>query len=137
MRSRELIRLLRELQERGVRMFLASGMLGLTAIVAANWATAGQDYAPPRRHPRAWGLLRRYPPGRVLVMGIAMGFGLGLPTTFLRPFAAELQIPRIALFFAVYSGTETTQAPAGSRERAGRSRPRGRQTPASARLPPT
>ena len=87
------------------RMFLASGMLGLAAIVAANWATVGQDHAPPRRHPRAWSLLRRYHPGRVLVMGIAMGFGLGLPTTFLRPFAAELQIPRIAVFFTVYAST--------------------------------
>lgn len=87
------------------RMFLASGLLALAALGAAGWATVGQEHAPPRRHPRAWSLLRRYHPGRVMVMGIAMGFGLGLPATFLRAFAAELRIPRIALFFAVYAGT--------------------------------
>jgi MFS family permease len=87
------------------RLFLASGLLGLLAAAAANWAMAGQNHAPPRRHPRAWNLVRRYHPGRVLVMGIAMGFGLGLPGTFLRAFAADLQISRIALFFAVYAAT--------------------------------
>ena len=40
-----------------------------------------------------------------MIMGVAMGFGLGLPATFLRTFAAELQIPRIGVFFTVYSVT--------------------------------
>jgi MFS family permease len=52
--------------------------------------------------PTLW-LLRRYNPGAVLVVGVACGIGLGLPQTFLRPYAAELGIARIGLFFSVYA----------------------------------
>jgi MFS family permease len=48
-------------------------------------------------------LLRRHNPGLVLIIGVAMGVGLGLPGTFLRTYAAELRIPRIGLFFLVYA----------------------------------
>jgi len=87
------------------RMFVAAGVLALAAFASACWATAGYVHPVPRRRPPLWGLLRRYHPGRIMVMGVAMGFGLGLPATFLRTFAAELQIPRIGLFFTVYSVT--------------------------------
>jgi MFS family permease len=87
------------------RMFLAAGLLGLAGLVSAWWATAGYVHPAPRRRPPLWGLIRRYHPGRVMVMGIAMGFGLGLPTIFVRAFAAELHIPRIGMFFTVYSLT--------------------------------
>jgi MFS family permease len=87
------------------RMFLASGLLSLTAFVSAWWATAGYVHPVPRRRLPVWGLIRRYHPGRVMVMGIAMGFGLGLPMVFLRAYAAALHIPRIGLFFTVYSAT--------------------------------
>jgi predicted MFS family arabinose efflux permease len=83
-------------------MFLASGLLSITAFVSAWWATAGYIHPAPRRRPPIWGLIRRYHPGRVMVMGIAMGFGIGLPTVFLCAFAAELHIPRIRVFFTVY-----------------------------------
>ena len=46
-------------------------------------------------------LFRRHHPGVVLAVGVAMGVGLGLPGTFLRTYAAELNIPRIGLFFFV------------------------------------
>ena len=45
----------------------------------------------------------RYNPGIILAIGVAMGMGLGLPSTFLRTYATELGIPRIGLFFLVYS----------------------------------
>jgi MFS family permease len=50
-------------------------------------------------------LLRRYHPGAVLIVGVAMGAGLSLPGIFVRPFAAQLGIPGIALFFTIYPCT--------------------------------
>jgi MFS family permease len=48
-------------------------------------------------------LLRRYHPGPVLLVGAAMGVGIGLPSTFLRTYAADLGFSRIGLFFSVYA----------------------------------
>lgn len=59
----------------------------------------------PTGQPSMWAILRRHNPGVVLAVGVAMGIGLGLPPTFLRPFAAGLGIPRIGVFFLVYSIT--------------------------------
>jgi len=87
------------------RMFLAAGCLALAAFASAYWATSGYVYPVPRRRPSLWGLIRRYHPGRIMVMGVAMGFGLGLPSTFVRTYAAELHIPRIGWFFTVYAVT--------------------------------
>jgi hypothetical protein len=87
------------------RMFLAAGCLSLAGFASAYWATSGYVYPVPRRRPPLWGLIRRYHPGRIMVMGVAMGFGLGLPSTFVRTFAAELHIPRIGWFFTVYAVT--------------------------------
>ena len=89
------------------RMFLASRPAGLGGVGLGRLGHGGRgSTAPPRRHPSLWGVLRRYHPGRVLLMGMAMGFGLGLADTrSCGPFAADLQIPRIAVFFAVYAAT--------------------------------
>jgi MFS family permease len=59
--------------------------------------------SPPE--PSLLTLVWRYSPRIILVIGVAMGMGLGLPSTFLRTYATELGIPRIALFFLVYSAT--------------------------------
>jgi MFS family permease len=48
-------------------------------------------------------LVFRHNPGIILAIGVAMGMGLGLPSTFLRTYATELGVPRIGLFFLVYS----------------------------------
>lgn len=87
------------------RMFLVAGLFVLAAFTAAWWATAGYQHRAPRHRLPMWSLIRRYHPGRVLLMSVAMGFGLGLPATFLRTFAAELDIPRIGVFFTTYSIT--------------------------------
>ncbi len=87
------------------RMFLVAGTLGICAMMFAWGAT--RDQPPParrRRPPLVW-LLRRYHPGTVVLVGIASGVGLGLPATFLRTYAAELDIPRIGLFFGAYAPT--------------------------------
>jgi MFS family permease len=85
-------------------MFVAAGSVGLLACPLA-WLAVRRE-KPPSRHPgpSVWTVLRHHSPGAVLVVGVAMGLGLGLPQTFLRTYAAELGIPRIGLFFLVYAG---------------------------------
>ena len=53
--------------------------------------------------PSLFSIVRRHNPGVVLAVGVAMGMGLGLPTVFLRTYAADLGIPRIGIFFIVYA----------------------------------
>lgn len=87
------------------RMFQIASVLGLVAFGFAWLATRGSLPPLKRKQPSFIWLVRRYHPGMVLLVGVAMGFGLGLPQTFLRPFAAELGIAQIALFFGVYTPT--------------------------------
>jgi MFS family permease len=87
------------------RMFVIAGALGLCALLFVWGATRHQPRPIRRRRPPMVWVLRRYFPGTVLLVGVAMGVALALPTTFLRTYAAELNIPRIGLFFAVYAPT--------------------------------
>jgi len=84
-------------------MFLVAGMLGLCAVPFV-WGATRNELRPARRRrpPLGW-ILRRYFPGMALLVGVAMGVGITLPQTFLRPYAAQLDIPRIGLFFGVYA----------------------------------
>ena len=85
------------------QMFVAAALLAAASMVFVWLATRDHGAPGRRRHvPTLW-LLRRYNPGAVLVVGVASGIGLGLPQTFLRPYAAELGIARIGLFFGVYA----------------------------------
>ncbi|MCE5269430.1 MAG: MFS transporter, partial [Planctomycetaceae bacterium] len=98
-----------------VAMFLVAGLLGLCSIPFALLATrlekatqtasvAHDRRGAARVQDRSLvSLLRRYNPGVVLAVGVAMGIGLGLPATFLRPYANGLHIPRIGVFFMVYA----------------------------------
>jgi len=93
------------LREHVDQMFVAAGLLGCVGMVFV-WLATGSE-APRRRRrmpPLTW-ILRRYHPGALLLIGVASGIGLGLPQTFLRPYAAELNITRIGLFFLVYAPT--------------------------------
>lgn len=87
------------------RMFLAAGLLGIGSGVFAWLATRGQRRPVPTQRPPLWQVLRSHFPVAVIVMGTAMGIGLSLPGTFLRPYAAELGISRIGAFFGVYAPT--------------------------------
>lgn len=87
------------------RMFLVAGALATLAVVFAGLATRGLPRPPVRRRLPISRLLRRYQPGTVLLVGVALGAGLGLPSIFLRTYAAELGIARIGLFFAIYAPT--------------------------------
>lgn len=84
-------------------MFFSAAVLGAAAAVFAYLATVGQARPEPHPAPPVVSILRRHLPVSAVVGGIAMGMGLGLPSVFLRPYAAELGIARIGLFFTVYA----------------------------------
>ncbi len=86
-------------------MFYVAAALGAVSLLGAELATRGD--VVPRRHRRPgvlW-LLRRYHPGSVLLLGVVMGVGLVLPTTFLPTYTQQLDIPRTGTFFVVYACT--------------------------------
>ena len=85
------------------RMFLFGAAMGIASFALAALATRHQVTPARRKQPPLWRVLRRYHPGTVLIVGIAMGVGIGLPHTFLRTYAAHLDIKRIQLFFLVYA----------------------------------
>jgi MFS family permease len=82
-------------------MFLLAALLASSVIPLAWGATRGGESPARRRHLPMTPLLGRYQPGRVLLVGIVAGAALAQPTVFLRPYAAELNIPHIGLFFTV------------------------------------
>ena len=87
------------------RMFLLSAFMATLSVFFAAWATRGEiRRAARRRLPMFW-LVRRYHPGHLLLVAIAMGIGVGLPHVFLRAYTAELNIPGIRTFFLVYAVT--------------------------------
>ncbi|HEV3416471.1 MAG TPA: MFS transporter, partial [Pirellulales bacterium] len=86
-------------------LFLVASGLASASFVAAWFATSREVRPPPRRHVPIVPLLRRYHPGVLLAMGVMTGIALGMPATFLRTFAAELSINRLAPYFTVYAVT--------------------------------
>ena len=85
------------------RLFLAAASLAVLALVATWWATRGEPHPPRRRLPAMFPVLRRYNPGVVMLVAVAVGGALTIPNTFLRTFADERNIPNIGFFFAVYA----------------------------------
>jgi MFS family permease len=85
------------------RMFVAASALGLLSFGLSWFATHGHPAPPRRRHLPLRRLLRRYHPGVVLLTGVTMGFGLGLPGVFLTRYAAELEISKLRFFFVLYA----------------------------------
>lgn len=95
-------------REQIVRMFLVAAAAATVSLVCAAIATRKNVRPKPRVRPPLLALIRRYHPGTLLMVGIAMGFGVGLPHTFLRPYTVELDIDRITTFFVVYAATAFT-----------------------------
>lgn len=90
------------------QMFLVAGALGLGAMPFA-WLATRKCSVPVRRdHTSVLAILRMYQPGFVLAVGVATGAALSLPQTFLRTYAADLNIPRISVFFTVVAITAVT-----------------------------
>jgi MFS family permease len=86
-----------------VRMFVTAGVLGICSLPFAWLASRSERRPEPRPHSPWFETLRKYHPGAVLAVGVAMGMGANLPCVFLRTYAAELSIPRIGPFFAAFS----------------------------------
>lgn len=85
------------------RVFVLAGLLGLVSLIFIWAATIGRKPNKRKRRIPIWAVLRRYHPGSVLWVSVVMGIALGMPATFLRTYAAELHIHRIAVFFSVYA----------------------------------
>lgn len=85
-------------------LFLAAAFFAGLALVFASLATRGVVAAVKRRRgPPLWWLLRRYNPGLILLMSIATGLGLNLPTVFLRPYVEHYQLhDGLVMFFNTY-----------------------------------
>lgn len=85
-------------------LFLTAAGLGTFSFFCTLAATHG--IAPrklSRRGPPLWWLVRRYNPGLILLMSVATGIGLNLPTVFLAPFMEQQQLTvGLMLFFNVY-----------------------------------
>lgn len=82
-------------------LFLLAALLTSSAIPLAWRATCGRTAPTCRRRPPMIPLLRRYHPGSLLLVGMVAGAVLAQPSVFVRPYAAELDIPHIGLFFTV------------------------------------
>lgn len=86
-------------------MFDTAGFLGVISCVFAWLATRGEVRPQLRRQPPLLWLLRRYHPGVLLLVALAVGIGVNLPTNYLRPFTESLGIGGIMVFFWVYAPT--------------------------------
>ncbi len=87
------------------RLFVVAAFLAACSLACVWMATHGELRPVVRPRPPVLWLIRRYHPGRLLLMAMMMGIGIGLPGTFLRPYAAELGIAKIGMFFGVYAVT--------------------------------
>ena len=94
-----------ELKPQLDRMFLIAAGLGGLSFVAAWAATRGQSRPIARRQPSLVAIMRRYHPGMVLLVAIAVGVGTSVPFTFLRTYANELRVANIGFFFSTYAIT--------------------------------
>ncbi|MBS0211374.1 MAG: MFS transporter [Planctomycetes bacterium] len=83
-------------------MFVVAAVLGTCMLLLGLMSGGGEAHSASRRRPPLWWLVRRYHPGATIVMSVACGFGLSVPTIFLRPFAKSLGIIEISCFFLPY-----------------------------------
>ncbi len=86
-------------------LFCGAATMGFASLVCAMFGARNAVRHPQHRRLPTLHVLRKYRPGPLLVVAAAMGFGLSLPTVFVRPFAASIQVASISWFFSVYTIT--------------------------------
>ncbi|MCG8586277.1 MAG: MFS transporter, partial [Pirellulales bacterium] len=86
-------------------LFLTAAGFSAVAWIFAYFATLGEVRPQRSSRPSMWKLLMQYRPGPICVVALIMGIGFGLPTAFVRSYAAELGIEKIAVFFTTYAAT--------------------------------
>ncbi len=86
-------------------MFQSATALAVCAAAATFFAV--RTTLPPIRHvrPSLWKVIRQYHPVMISLTAMMMGAGFAIPATFLRPFAIEMNLQNIGMFFAVYAAT--------------------------------
>jgi MFS family permease len=89
------------------QMFNYAALMALAAFFVAAGAVLSSKKATPRKRksPPTWWLVRRYQPGRILMIGFAMGMGIGIPFSFVRTYAESIQVPQIRGYFLMYAVT--------------------------------
>jgi len=87
--------------EMNVALLIGAVSAAMAAFFSA-WGTKDRPRARRQRHPPLLAVVRRYHPGCGLLVAGATGFGLSLPTVYLRPFLEGKDIAGIATFFVMY-----------------------------------
>lgn len=89
-----------------VWLFGAAGVFALlaTALIACLKPTPPREPAPPFHPAEFFHHVRRYWPGRVLVVDLVFGLCMTVPFAFLPRFADLEQLGRLGPFFLVYAG---------------------------------
>lgn len=85
------------------RMFLLAAGMGGVSLIFTIFATRTPARREMKKRPPLIAVVRRYHPGMILPVAAAMGFAVGLPHTFLRAYAAELELDQIKVYFLVYA----------------------------------
>ncbi len=85
------------------QLFLIASTLAILSTAVTWFVTSDAQPAVHRRRPNLWHVVTRYHPLVISITAAAMGAGLSIPMTFLRPFAVEAHLNNVGLFFVVYS----------------------------------
>jgi MFS family permease len=83
------------------QMFWIAGAVALLALLPTWLATRKEVRPQPAHGPSSWQLLRKHQPGVLLAVALMGGMVFQMPNAFLRAYTAELNIPRIGLFFTI------------------------------------
>ncbi|HEX4130949.1 MAG TPA: MFS transporter [Pirellulales bacterium] len=84
------------------RMFMLAGSVACVSLACGWLARDGVLRRPRRNRPPWFWLVARYHPGALMLMGVSAGFGLSIPTVYVRPFTEDLGIESIGWFFVPY-----------------------------------